>query len=97
MEQFMLPLHDVPADTAGAVRLARTAPRFARPSAKRSNFRIAPELADPVQVVFLDVETTGLSWYYDELTLVGWARDGTYRTYINGDDPSELLLSQRKS
>jgi len=93
MEQFMLPLHDVPADTARAVRLARTAPRLARPSVKRGNFRIAPELADPVQVVFLDVETTGLSWYYDELTLVGWARAGTYRTYITGDDPSELLLS----
>jgi predicted nuclease with RNAse H fold len=93
MEQFMLPLHDMPADRAGVVRLARTVPRLARRSTKSRNFRIAPELADPVQVVFLDVETTGLSWYYDELTLVGWARDGAYRTYITGDDSSELLLS----
>jgi hypothetical protein len=27
-------------------------------------------LDDPKRVVFLDVETTGLSWFYDELTFM---------------------------
>jgi uncharacterized protein YprB with RNaseH-like and TPR domain len=42
-------------------------------------------------VLFLDVETTGLSRYYDELTLVGWVLDGVYRVRIAGDDPEPLL------
>lgn len=48
-------------------------------------------LADPTRVVFLDVETTGLSWFYDEITIVGWARNGTYKVLLKGDDPSALL------
>lgn len=43
------------------------------------------------RVLFLDVETTGLSWFYDEITLVGWAVDGIYKTIIVGDDPQPLL------
>jgi uncharacterized protein YprB with RNaseH-like and TPR domain/predicted nuclease with RNAse H fold/dephospho-CoA kinase len=53
--------------------------------------RISAGLEDARSVVFLDVETTGLSWFYDELTLVGWARDGTYRVHVAGDDPADLL------
>jgi uncharacterized protein YprB with RNaseH-like and TPR domain len=53
--------------------------------------RISESLADSSKVVFLDVETTGLSWFYDELTLVGWARDGAYRTHIAGEDPIALF------
>jgi uncharacterized protein YprB with RNaseH-like and TPR domain/predicted nuclease with RNAse H fold/dephospho-CoA kinase len=55
--------------------------------------RISEGLADAARVIFLDVETTGLSWFYDEITLVGWARDGVYRTHIAGEDPSALLSS----
>lgn len=55
--------------------------------------RISEGLADSSKVIFLDVETTGLSWFYDDLTLVGWARDGVYRTHIAGEDPSALLSS----
>lgn len=40
----------------------------------------------PERVVFLDVETTGLSWFYDRITIVGWARGGEYGTYSAGDD-----------
>jgi predicted nuclease with RNAse H fold/dephospho-CoA kinase len=53
--------------------------------------RISAGLEDPRGVVFLDVETTGLSWFYDELTLVGWARDGAYRVHVAGEDPTDLL------
>jgi predicted nuclease with RNAse H fold/dephospho-CoA kinase len=55
--------------------------------------RISEGLTDPARVIFLDVETTGLSWFYDEITLVGWARDGVYRTHIAGEDPTALLNS----
>jgi uncharacterized protein YprB with RNaseH-like and TPR domain len=55
--------------------------------------RISDGLADSTKVVFLDVETTGLSWFYDDLTMVGWARDGVYRAHIAGEDPRDLLDS----
>ena len=47
----------------------------------------------PERVVFLDVETTGLSHYYDEITIVGWSVGGRSYTLIKGDDPSELIRS----
>jgi predicted nuclease with RNAse H fold/uncharacterized protein YprB with RNaseH-like and TPR domain/dephospho-CoA kinase len=53
--------------------------------------RISECLEDSRGVVFLDVETTGLSWFYDELTLVGWACDGTYYVHVAGEDPTPLL------
>ncbi len=50
----------------------------------------------PRQVVFLDIETTGLSHYYDEVTMIGWASDGTYSYVLPWHDNSPLLeeLSQ---
>ena len=44
----------------------------------------------PERVVFLDVETTGLSWFYDRITMIGWARDGRYDAYFAGDDIGPL-------
>lgn len=49
-------------------------------------------MANPEKVLFLDIETTGLSWYYDSITMVGWLCNGTYHRYIAGED-SRLLLS----
>jgi predicted nuclease with RNAse H fold/dephospho-CoA kinase len=40
--------------------------------------------------MFLDIETTGLSRYYDTITLVGWSMGGEYNLYIKGDDPAPL-------
>ena len=45
--------------------------------------------------MFLDVETTGLSRYYDEVTLVGYALGGMYRVHIAGDSPNELEYALR--
>jgi predicted nuclease with RNAse H fold/dephospho-CoA kinase len=42
-------------------------------------------------VLFLDVETTGLSWFYDELTVVGWACNGIYEFHLAGQNPASLL------
>jgi predicted nuclease with RNAse H fold/dephospho-CoA kinase len=56
---------------------------------------LSTALEDPHRVLFLDVETTGLSRYYDDITLVGWLLDGVYRVYVAGDDPGLLLSSLR--
>jgi uncharacterized protein YprB with RNaseH-like and TPR domain len=57
----------------------------------RSTPYVVAALYGSSRVLFLDVETTGLSRYYDELTLVGWVLDGVYRVHIAGDDPEPLL------
>ena len=44
----------------------------------------------PQLVLFLDIETTGLSHYYDEITVVGWSFEGTAKTIIKGQDPAPL-------
>jgi uncharacterized protein YprB with RNaseH-like and TPR domain len=72
----------------------RAAGRGASRSARSSSSRpLAVGLEDARNVVFLDVETTGLSWYYDDLTLVGWARNGAYKVHVAGDDPTDLLAT----
>jgi predicted nuclease with RNAse H fold/dephospho-CoA kinase len=55
--------------------------------------RLSAALEDPKRVLFLDVETTGLSRYYDDITLVGWLLDGVYRVHVAGDDHKPLLSS----
>ncbi len=40
----------------------------------------------PEEVLFLDIETTGLSLYYDIITVVGWSIGLNYGVYINGGD-----------
>jgi predicted nuclease with RNAse H fold/dephospho-CoA kinase len=87
----MLPLREPPVVPTEAV------PRFRRPGRSGRRYykgldRAVPStLADPASVVFLDIETTGLSWFYDELTVAGWARGGIYRIHVAGEDPSPLL------
>lgn len=45
----------------------------------------------PEHIMFLDIETTGLSHYYDEITVVGWSIDGRAETLIKGGDASSLM------
>ena len=45
----------------------------------------------PERVLFLDIETTGLSHYYDEITIVGWTFGGTAKTLVKGQEPSSLV------
>lgn len=47
--------------------------------------------AHPDQILFLDIETTGLSHYYDEITIVGWSLGGKASTFIKGENHSQLL------
>ena len=61
---------------------------FANLLERREHYRIA--LAFPKKVLFLDIETTGLSRYYDVITLVGWFYDEKYRVLVRGDDTATL-------
>jgi predicted nuclease with RNAse H fold/dephospho-CoA kinase len=47
--------------------------------------------------MFLDIETTGLSRYYDEITVIGWLYDGCYQACIAGDDPAPLMAALTES
>ena len=53
---------------------------FANRLPKREYYRIASSF--PKQCVFLDIETTGLSTYYDDVTVVGWSIGDTYTALI---------------
>jgi uncharacterized protein YprB with RNaseH-like and TPR domain/predicted nuclease with RNAse H fold/dephospho-CoA kinase len=61
---------------------------FALSLPRQEHYRIA--LTFPLKTVFLDIETTGLSRYYDTITLVGWSTGREYNAYIKGDDPEPL-------
>jgi len=43
--------------------------------------------------MFLDIETTGLSKYYDYITLIGYELDGEYHVLLAGEDPTHFLAS----
>lgn len=50
--------------------------------------KLASCLEYPEKVLFLDIETTGLSRYDDDITIVGWSLNGESHTYVNGTRPS---------
>lgn len=49
---------------------------FANSLPRSEFYRIALEF--PKDVLFLDIETTGLSLYYDQITMVGWSLGKQY-------------------
>lgn len=55
---------------------------------RREHFRIA--LSFPKETLFLDIETTGLSLYYDSITLIGWSFGRKYQVYVRGNNTSKL-------
>ena len=63
---------------------------FANKLPKREFYRIAASF--PERCVFLDIESTGLSTYYDQVTLVGWSVGSTYTVLV---DPSQIEQLQR--
>lgn len=59
-------------------------------------YRLA--LTFPEDVLFLDIETTGLSSYYDYVTMVGWSQKDNYNYYIHGlHDISKLKDALNKA
>src|SRR5207249_8292965 len=82
-ERLAKPLEDC--RTALAERdVAFFASRFPR----REYYRLA--LSFPRETIFLDIETTGLSLYYDYVTLVGWSIADLYGLYLRGDSTDRL-------
>jgi uncharacterized protein YprB with RNaseH-like and TPR domain/predicted nuclease with RNAse H fold/dephospho-CoA kinase len=58
-------------------------------------YRIA--LTYPQDVMFLDIETTGLSRYYDHITLIGWAFLNEFNVYYSGLDKEKLISAFQKA
>lgn len=44
----------------------------------------------PERVLFLDIETTGLSHHYDEITVIGWSIGGRASTMVKGESHQRL-------
>jgi uncharacterized protein YprB with RNaseH-like and TPR domain/predicted nuclease with RNAse H fold/dephospho-CoA kinase len=61
---------------------------FANTLPSAEYYRVALEF--PQDVLFLDIETTGLSLYYDIISIVGWSIGKEYGVYINGQDDAPL-------
>lgn len=61
---------------------------FANLLPNQEYYRIA--LTYPERTLFLDIETTGLSKYYDTITLVGWSLGNKYGVLIKGDSDTAL-------
>jgi predicted nuclease with RNAse H fold/uncharacterized protein YprB with RNaseH-like and TPR domain len=68
---------------------------FARALPKAEHYRIALEF--PEDVLFLRVETTGTSLYYDSLTMVGWSLGRTYNVYVAGEDSTSFVEAMRRA
>ena len=53
----------------------------------------------PKDTVFLDIETTGLSKYYDDITLIGLSLDNQYHVYIKGQNIQAIkdIISKAKA
>jgi uncharacterized protein YprB with RNaseH-like and TPR domain/predicted nuclease with RNAse H fold/dephospho-CoA kinase len=51
-------------------------------------YRIA--LSFPRETIFVDLESTGLSLYYDYITVVGWERNGRFSVWIRGGDNAAM-------
>jgi len=70
---------------------------FTKRLAQKEHYRIA--LSFPAKTLFLDIETTGLSKYYDVITLIGWSTGSHYGVWIMGDSDADLraALSEAKA
>ncbi|MGC8494757.1 MAG: ribonuclease H-like domain-containing protein [Syntrophobacteraceae bacterium] len=58
-------------------------------------YRVALEF--PNDVLFFDIETTGLSVHYDIITIAGWSLGKSYGVYINGQDDTHLRAALAKA
>lgn len=61
-----------------------------RPLPSRLRDQLALCAMHPERVLFLDIETTGLSHHYDEITVIGWSIGGRASTLVKGDHHREL-------
>ena len=95
---------DVDPQAAGSVSASGDPlkpPRLSTKTDRRQYLRSRPtldklkkQLVDcasfPEGVLFLDIETTGLSHYYDEITVIGWCFEGHAKTIVKGQNLRRL-------
>lgn len=62
---------------------------------RRFYYRIAYSF--PQDVMFLDIETTGLSTIYHYVTCVGWILNGAYGCWLQGTDPEPFRSAFRSA
>lgn len=62
---------------------------FAKNMHPHEYYRIATSFPD--DVMFLDIETTGLSFFYHDITLIGWSIANQYELYLAGGDIKRFL------
>lgn len=72
-------------------------PKPRRPTPADVERKVKGALAEPHRVLFLDVETTGLSRYYDHVTVVGWNLGGLYQANLATDPPDDLAQAISKA
>jgi len=63
----------------------------------KSSKLLQPLLENPSNTMFLDIETTGLSKYYDYITLVGYEVGGEYHILLPGQDDTHFRLALARS
>lgn len=68
---------------------------FAHCLSRSEHFRIA--LSFPEDTLFLDIETTGLSRYYDSITMIGWSLGENYDAFIKGSNPRNFINAVTKA
>lgn len=78
-----------PAAAAAGIRSNAPRPRTSRD--------MTPLLRHPERVMFLDIETTGLSRHYDHVTTIGYEMDGRYDFWLAGDDPAPFLAALERA
>lgn len=68
---------------------------FAKTLSPTEFYRIA--LTFPEDVMFLDIETTGLSRYYDHITLIGWSFLDEFGVYYKGLEKKKLITAFQRA
>lgn len=87
-------LHQEKLPDGQVVDLAASGPdalAFTKRERPKSSANLFPLLDNPDGVLFLDIETTGLSRYYDKLTLVGYEVGGEYNVLLANDNPAHFM------
>jgi uncharacterized protein YprB with RNaseH-like and TPR domain/predicted nuclease with RNAse H fold len=67
---------------------------FAENLPKREYWRLYPTFKD--STVFLDIETTGLSFWYDDITVIGIFNGNNVKTFIQGQNLNDFRKEIRK-
>jgi len=105
-DRFVLGQHSLFPDASSvALRQALDASRealrsedfdyFAERLPRGEHYRIA--LTAPAKTVFLDIETTGLSLYYDSITIIGLSNSVSYKLFVRGQSVDEVATALEKT